>query len=129
MRFKKNDIVYGQDFRSHKGIPHNVEFQASDAGDDFFTIRAPGYGGKPYRNGAIIVYYKDIVEVMNALDQGILQPIEPSKKITLRRFTYKNVYIRQSEWLDKTWDEFRDVMPSNLKLLKTETKEIEIEEQ
>lgn len=60
---KKNEIPFGQDFGQHKGLPTDVVFEVCD--DPFPTegriwIRAPGYGMKPYGNGRITVYPKDL---------------------------------------------------------------------
>lgn len=62
MTFKENDFPYFQDFRFPRGIPAGVEFEAEYTRKDRTRIRltAPGYGGKPYGNGAIYVSLKDL---------------------------------------------------------------------
>jgi hypothetical protein len=59
MKFPPNNkIRYGQDFRFFMGVPSDVDFTVEFIGKDKSLARltAPGYGGKPYGNGAIYLY-------------------------------------------------------------------------
>lgn len=55
VRFKEgNSIPYGQDMGIHKGVPSGIDFDVRLENDgNGAVLRAPGYGGKPYGNGAI----------------------------------------------------------------------------
>ena len=54
--FDENCFSYGQDMGSHIGIPTDVEFSIKEFGcKDKVSLIAPGYGGKPYGNGAIFI--------------------------------------------------------------------------
>jgi len=56
MKFsKRNRIRYGQDFFQHVGLPSGVDFDVTIDDANCATLRAPGYGGTPYGNGAIHV--------------------------------------------------------------------------
>ena len=56
MKFSKdNKINYGQDFFQKVGIPHGVDFCVSVVDSNCVKLTAPGYGGKPYGNGALYV--------------------------------------------------------------------------
>ena len=64
VRFKPdNNIVYGQDHGFGRGIPDGVWFditpmpEASLFTKHLYVLRAPGYGGEPYGNGALFVKY------------------------------------------------------------------------
>lgn len=57
MKFRKgNKIAFCQDFAVWEGLPNGVDFEVSPVGKDSVKLVAPGYGGKPYGNGAIYVY-------------------------------------------------------------------------
>ena len=72
--FGKNEYVYGQDFRYHKGIPEGIEFKV-----EFFTPDAriklvgPGYGlivdgpSQYYGNGALYVSYGQFPKKLSRL--------------------------------------------------------------
>lgn len=69
IKFKKgNEIPYGQDVDSHKGLPTDVIFQIENR-SNYYTLRADGYGfgvtGHPigkYGNGSIIVTKDDLIK-------------------------------------------------------------------
>lgn len=53
--FKKNKILYGQDFRFFIGIPTDVVFEVSRIGS-FYKLTSKGYGKKEdYGNGSLLV--------------------------------------------------------------------------
>jgi hypothetical protein len=55
-----NNVVYGQDFSVRQGIDHTIIFRVEDfrkSDDGGVWLVAPGFGGNPYGNGRIIVYY------------------------------------------------------------------------
>lgn len=62
--FKPNSICYGQDFSFKRGIPTDVVFEEKtntlfrDERD--IWLFAPGYGKKPYGNGAIVLRRKEL---------------------------------------------------------------------
>lgn len=59
IRFPKgNKILYGQDFAIWCGVPHDVEFEVVKVCDSYMVLKGPGYGGKPYGNGRIYVYFR-----------------------------------------------------------------------
>ena len=49
-----NRLVYAQDFQFWRGIPAGVTFTVEDR-DAWCRLTAPGYGGEPYGNGALLV--------------------------------------------------------------------------
>lgn len=52
---KDNEILYGQDFSWHRGIPDGIVFEAEKKGD-YYVLTAPGYGKiGNYGNGALYV--------------------------------------------------------------------------
>lgn len=57
MKFHEgNKIVFSQDFRVWEGLPSDVDFDViPQVKGDSVKLVAPGYGGKPYGNGAIYV--------------------------------------------------------------------------
>lgn len=64
LRFRRgNKIPYIHDGFAHRGIPSRVEFKAEYVNDGT-TLRmvAPGYGGKPFGNGAIYVEKIDLTK-------------------------------------------------------------------
>lgn len=61
--FKKgNQILYGQDFQSHKGCPVGIKFNAKYINEKRIELTAPGFGlSKDYGKGAIYVSVKDLI--------------------------------------------------------------------
>ncbi len=55
---KDNKIVYGQDFAIRCGVPHDVEFEVVKVTGSYMVLEGPGYGGTPYGNGRIYVYFR-----------------------------------------------------------------------
>lgn len=55
---KGNRIIYWQDFAPHYGVPHDVEFEIEKVYDTYMVLKGPGYGGKPYGNGKIYVFFR-----------------------------------------------------------------------
>lgn len=56
LRFKDgNRVRYFQDFSGWLGMPTEVTFTVAHSGDRI-RLTAPGYGGKPYGNGAIYIW-------------------------------------------------------------------------
>jgi hypothetical protein len=57
-----NTVRYGQDFSYHIGVPADIRFEVDDDGPfkskDGLWLKAPGYGGEPYGDGAIFVLWK-----------------------------------------------------------------------
>lgn len=56
-----NKIVYGQDMAQWVGVPDDVDFlcECCSVGRDgnmLLRFFGPGYGGKPYGNGALFIY-------------------------------------------------------------------------
>ena len=61
MRFPKgNKILYGQDHAYWVGVPHDVEFEVIKVWENGMWLKGPGYGGEPYGNGPILVFFKTI---------------------------------------------------------------------
>ena len=59
MRFPEgNKILYGQDFAFWVGVPHDVEFEVVKVWKGGMWLRGPGYGGEPYGNGPILVFFR-----------------------------------------------------------------------
>ena len=59
IRFPENNrILYGQDFTIKCGVPHDVEFKVVRVDSSYMVLEGPGYGGKPYGNGRIYVYFR-----------------------------------------------------------------------
>ena len=53
---KDNNILYGQGFSCHRGVPSGVEFEAEEISYQYI-LTAPGYGvSGNYGNGALYVY-------------------------------------------------------------------------
>jgi len=73
IRFKKNNINYGQDFSwSHYGIPTNKEFEVTIfVGKDAVRLKAPGFGELKgdYGCGQICVRLKDIEKYCDTNDK------------------------------------------------------------
>ena len=56
MKFTEgNKVIFSQDFRIWEGLPSDVDFEVHPIGQNSVKLVAPGYGGKPYGNGAIYV--------------------------------------------------------------------------
>lgn len=53
-----NKILYGQDFALWVGVPHDVEFEVVRVERNGMWLKGPGYGGGPYGNGPILVFFK-----------------------------------------------------------------------
>lgn len=60
MKFPANfEVFYSQDFAFCKGtFPEDLEFTVEELGYGKVCLRAPGYGGNPYGNGAIYMLKK-----------------------------------------------------------------------
>ena len=57
MKFRSgNKIKYSQDFSQWVGIPSGIEFDVEIPYPGQARLKAPGYGGRPYGNGVIIVH-------------------------------------------------------------------------
>lgn len=69
MRFRSdNQVLYGQDFSVHQGIPAGVDFDVTRGPQNGYTLRAHGYGclrhdphdcdtrDRCYGNGSLFVY-------------------------------------------------------------------------
>lgn len=72
------------------------------------------------------------VDYLNHLDN--FEPVLEKKKITLYRYTYQlrygfSITQKQSEWSNKSIEEYKSDYGRNFKLLTTESKEIEIDEE
>jgi len=72
-------------------------------------------------------HYFDINDLLHSDFWSIYQPPKQKKKITLYRYTYETISnnIFQNYWTSEKWEDFKS--GSHSALLKTETKEIEIE--
>lgn len=51
-----NNVLYFQDFSYYRGLPSGVEFECTETSPGTWQLVAPGYGGKPYGNGKILVH-------------------------------------------------------------------------
>jgi hypothetical protein len=61
-----NGVRYGQDLRYHRGVPDGVLFTFDGFAGDRVILVAPGYGGKPYGDGAIYVSFEDAEQHVTA---------------------------------------------------------------
>jgi hypothetical protein len=59
IRFEpNNEVVYGQDMSVWQGVDHTLVFEVDKHMEERGVwLIAPGYGGNPYGNGRILVYY------------------------------------------------------------------------
>lgn len=48
-----NQVLYGQDFHTARGVPSGIDFTVEEIDDTHAVLSAPGYGGRPYGNGKI----------------------------------------------------------------------------
>lgn len=60
-----------QDLGWHRGVPHDVVFVVDEIITDWSVkLVGPGYGGEPYGNGKIIVYFDQEQETPRYRDDG-----------------------------------------------------------
>jgi len=85
IQFKEGNLyLYGQDMDFHLGIPADVVFGVEDFNDEKLKLTAPGYGLRPYGNGAIYLEKKLIQDLLqqqkSAAQHNEVVIIESSQK-------------------------------------------------
>lgn len=59
----EGQIVYGQDFNIHNGSFPNTIFKITKIQGNSLFLSGPGYGARPYGNGAIFVWGEALKKV------------------------------------------------------------------
>ena len=66
IKFKPNNIAYGQDFSFYRGIPTDVWFSIRRSSEKQIVLEAPGYGGEPYGNGCLYISVRTVSRSVSA---------------------------------------------------------------
>lgn len=84
VKFKKNNIIYGQDFSTYQGIPENVILDVHVLNEEKLILKGYGYGdlesktGDAYGNGSMYISVKNYKK---ALKDKIVVKVKKTEKI------------------------------------------------